>query len=240
MAQDWKSADLEVCLEGAEPMEGLRKMGTSRPSTSWKICLSLLAIGLCAAAAITINNQKQDTAVGSEDMRHTLRQISKQHKGSTAIHLEGEYNSTFSNTKVEWKDGQDQSFHAGGLKLVKNEIVIPRKGVYFVYSQVSFRINCRVSPDQAQSLETIQLSHAVMRTSRAFDDKRPLLKTMRSGCKQFISEEEDSGERWYSAINLGAVFSLEEGDQLYTLTESHLLPHVEGESGETFFGVFAL
>ena len=157
-----------------------------------------------------------------------------------SLSLAGEYNSTFSNTKVEWKDGQDQSFHAGGLKLVKNEIVIPRKGVYFVYSQVSFRINCRVSPDQAQSLETIQLSHAVMRTSRAFDDKRPLLKTMRSGCKQFISEEEDSGERWYSAINLGAVFSLEEGDQLYTLTESHLLPHVEGESGETFFGVFAL
>ncbi|XP_042566659.1 tumor necrosis factor-like [Clupea harengus] len=237
MAQDWKSADLELCLERAEPVEGMRKMGTSRPSTGWKICLSLLAIGLCAAAAICFTDQKRDITEGSENLRRPLRQISDT---QTAIHLEGLFNHTFSKTTVEWRDHQDQSFHKGALKLVKNEIVIPKKGIYFVYSQVSFRINCQVSPDQAQPLETVQLSHMVMRASRAFDDHQPLLNTKRSGCKQFISEE-DSGKRWYSAINLGAVFSLEEGDRLSTRTEPHAeLPSVEGDSGKSFFGVFAL
>ncbi|XP_062385413.1 tumor necrosis factor-like [Sardina pilchardus] len=229
MAQDMKSTVVEVGLQGAGAVEEQTKMtGASRPSKSWKIGMALLAIGLCAASAIffTINNnQKRDVTEGSEGLTHHLRQISKRHQGTNqmAIHLEGEKGA---NT-LTWSVDTDQAFERG-LKLVDNEIVIPKKGMYFVYSQVSFSIrNC--GPEQDL------LSHAVMRQSKVFDGKRALLRTVRSSCERKSAQEDDY---WYGAINLGAVFSLEEGDRLSTLTQP--MASVEDESGKTFFGVFAL
>ncbi|XP_062377946.1 tumor necrosis factor-like [Sardina pilchardus] len=228
MAQDMQSAVLEVGLLGAEAVEEeTEMMAASRTSKSRRIDLALLAVGLCAASAIffTIHNQKREITEGSEDLKHNLRQISKRHSGTNqmAIHLEGEKGD---NT-VTWSVDTNQAFERG-LKLVDNEIVIPKKGMYFVYNQVSFRIrNC--GPDQDQ------LSQAVMRKSKVFDGRRPLLRTTCSSCERMSAQED---EYWYGAINLGAAFSLEEGDQLSTITEP--LASVEDESGKTFFGVFAL
>ncbi|XP_041932597.1 tumor necrosis factor a (TNF superfamily, member 2) [Alosa sapidissima] len=232
MAQDWKSADLEIGQPGVEAMEEQTKMGASRPSGGWKIGLALLAIGLCAASAIffTIHNQKQNVTQGSEVLGHTLRQLSKRHTGTSqiAIHLEGDTKLETGEdaNEVQWKDDVDHAFHHGGLKLVDNEIVIPKKGLYFVYSQVSFDVDCGSTTDHEHP------SHAVRRKSKVFEGEHTLLNTMRSSCQGA------SNDHWYGAINLGAVFSLEEGDLLSTTTGP--MPFVEESAGKTFFGVFAL
>ncbi|XP_041931984.1 tumor necrosis factor-like [Alosa sapidissima] len=240
MAQDWKSADLEIGQPGVEAMEEQTKMGASRPSGGWKIGLALLAIGLCAASAIffTIHNQKWDITDRSKALKHTLRQVPKINTGKhqMAIHLEGEYNHSLKNT-VEWKDS-DSVFHKEGLKLVNNEIVIPKKGLYFIYSQVSFNIKCHT---QSQKLaQMVHLSHRIKCKSPAHGTERWLLNTLHSSCER-IPAQEDNGERWYDAINVGAAFFLEEGDQLSTHTgPDRELRHVKSDTGNTYFGVFAL
>lgn len=133
---------------------------------------------------------------------------------------------------LTWSDNIDQAFYQGGLKLKNNKIIIPKRGLYFVYSQVSFNVNCQVNRDEAEG-EIVHLRHVVNRETNVFDGKRPLLQAMRTSCKRGTSEE-----RWYGAINLGAVFNLEEGDQLST--ETAPLKSIDGDSGKNFFGVFAL
>lgn len=135
---------------------------------------------------------------------------------------------------MKWSNNVGQAFSHGGLELKNNEIIIPKKGLYFVYSQVSFNVNCQVNEETTESEgETIYLRHAVNRKSNVYEKERPLLQAMRSSCKRVASEE-----RWYGAINLGAVFSLEQGDQLRT--ETSPLVSADDDSGKTFFGVFAL
>ncbi|KAL2080355.1 hypothetical protein ACEWY4_024148 [Coilia grayii] len=230
MGQDCKSVDLEVGLVGAEPVEELRKTDISGPSRDWRIYLAVLAIGLCAAAAIFFS-------------AHNLVSLKLQiyyilYKKKKLMWLKTMGYSQYSGNAVEWTADADQAFQEGGLRLDNNEIVIPRKGLYFVYSQVSYAIKCHVSPNSGEPLEPVPLEHQVFRKSSAFDGPRTLLHAMRSGCERVEVEGEDNGKRWYTTINLGAVFSLHKGDRLFTKTEP--LDRVDGTSGQTFFGVFAL
>lgn len=99
-----------------------------------------------------------------------------------------------------------------------------------------------MSPDpgqQQQQAETVHLSHRVVCESAAYGE-RVLMRELRSSCKRMPAQE-DSGHRWYDTINLGAVFSLKEGDRLNTKTDpQEELPYVESDAGKTYFGVFAL
>ncbi|KAL2080360.1 hypothetical protein ACEWY4_024153 [Coilia grayii] len=220
MGQECKSVDLEVGLVGPESVQELRKLDTSQPSRDRRIYLALLAIGLCAAAAIFFSVHN----LVSLNIRKCITDLNN-------------YNSTFSNNTVEWRDDQQLSYFGGGLKLDRNEIVIPRTGLYFVYSQVSFHINCHANPHLA-SLDKHYLSHQVFRTTHRVSNKRLLLlSAKRSGC-EYEPALEDSGKRWYSTINQGAIFQLDKGDRLGTETEP--MAHVASETGQTYFGVFAL
>lgn len=150
-----------------------------------------------------------------------------------SLSFAGEYNATAST--IEWTDTrQDQ----GALKLINNKIIIPKTGLYFVYSRVSFSINCHMYPSQQQQQqsERVYLHHEVSRTP-AYDKERLLLSDMRSSCK-LEPAQEDSGRRWYDTINLGAVFRLEEGDKLSTTTGPGA--DVASGGGKTYFGVFAV
>lgn len=97
-----------------------------------------------------------------------------------------------------------------------------------------------MSPDevqQTQEAKTVYLSHRVECESAAYG-KRVLLSELRSSCKR-LPAQEDSGQRWYDTINLGAVFSLMEGDRLSTVTPKELRS-VQSDPEMTYFGVFAL
>uniref|UniRef100_A0A8C9S248 Tumor necrosis factor n=1 Tax=Scleropages formosus TaxID=113540 RepID=A0A8C9S248_SCLFO len=173
----------------------------------------------------------------SSDLRHMLRQISQNVKG--AIHLEGQHNSLVSNESAEWYSEVGQAFSQGGLSLENNEIVVEKAGLYFVYSQASFKVNCHEKNPYSNE-QFVHISHAVMRWSESYGSVwKPLLSAVRSACKK-VTGGSDNGERWYSAVYLGAVFSLNAGDRLKTTTSPKLLPDMDEEDGKTFFGAFAL
>lgn len=159
----------------------------------------------------------------------------------------GVYNSDYSETSVEWRDNVDQSFSQGGLKLENNKIVIPRSGLYFVYSQASFRVSCQADPKHQVSHRMVHLSHTVQRWSKTYgigsgnsDEYQTLLDSVRTVCEKMPSSDPEGKGPWFSVVSMGAVFHLEEGDKLKTLTPHRLMSDLEDDSGKTFFGVFAL
>nr|XP_020480482.1 tumor necrosis factor-like [Monopterus albus] len=210
---------------------------------------ALLAFTLClaAAAVLVFNRHGEDPGHDGDsfDIHHTLRQISNVR---AAIHLEGEYNPAIK-TSVEWKDQVDQSHFQGGLVLSNNEIVIPQNGLYFVYSQVSFRVRCSISnddDDDTTSKPIVHLSHTVMRWSSSYctdnttNCYQTILHSIHTACQKTASSDPDDEGHWFSAVYMGAVFNLKKGDTLKTEMEEKMLLDLEDEPGKTFFGVFAL
>ncbi|XP_029360032.1 tumor necrosis factor b (TNF superfamily, member 2) [Echeneis naucrates] len=176
------------------------------------------------------------------DPHYTLKRISS--KAKAAIHLEGSYDEDDDSLKnqLEWKNGQGQAFAQGGFRLADNRIVIPQTGLYFVYSQASFRVTCSDGEDEEEEpgKRFRPLSHRILRHSDSIGGEAALMSAVRSAC-QTTAQEEDSyrdGRGWYNAIYLGAVFQLNKGDTLRT--ETNQLSELDTDEGKTFFGVFAL
>uniref|UniRef100_A0A3P9Q4Z2 Lymphotoxin-alpha n=1 Tax=Poecilia reticulata TaxID=8081 RepID=A0A3P9Q4Z2_POERE len=149
------------------------------------------------------------------------------------------------NTSVKWMSKVDQAHSQGGLELKDNEILIPQNGLYFVYSQASFRISCNSNADDLTSNHMIHLSHTVKRWSRSFgsNDERSyqtLLHSVRTVCQGTASKDPDSAGSFFSAVYMGAVFDLKSGDRLKTVMEEKMLEKLEEDAGKTYFGVFAL
>lgn len=157
----------------------------------------------------------------------------------------GEYNPNVT-TSVKWMSDVDQFHSQGGLELKNNEIVIPRNGLYFVYSQASFRVSCSGSDaDDITSKHMVHLSHTVKRWSSTFGDDdeesyQTILHSVRTACQKTAGGDSNSDGSWFSAVYMGAVFHLKTGDRLKTVMEKKMLEKLEDEPGKTFFGVFAL
>ncbi|XP_061520690.1 tumor necrosis factor a (TNF superfamily, member 2) [Phycodurus eques] len=197
-----------------------------------------LAIAGAALLILNLHTKKPGRDEESFDIHHTLRQLSNVR---AAIHLTGQYNSQMANS-VEWSNQVDPSHSEGGLELKNNEIVIPQAGLYFVYSQVSFRVSCRIDEnDDTSATSMVHLTHRVRRWSSSFgnDEYRTILHSVRTACQKTAGGDADEEGGWYSAVYMGAVFNLNKGDRLKTVTEK-MLPNLEEEAGKTFFGVFAM
>ncbi|XP_019745864.1 tumor necrosis factor a (TNF superfamily, member 2) [Hippocampus comes] len=235
--------DCQVSLFDAVDAESSKSARTGMKHGS-KITAALLGFTLLlaiGAAAFLVFNGHAKKSRGDEDsfdIHHTLRQISNVR---AAIHLTGRYNSEIANS-VQWTNEVAPSHSQGSLELKNNEIVIPQDGLYFVYSQVSFRVSCHGNDnDDASTTSMIHLTHRVRRWSNSFgDDKyRTILHSVRTACQKTASGDAEEEGGWYSAVYMGAVFNLNKGDRLKTVTEK-MLPNLEEEAGKTFFGVFAL
>uniref|UniRef100_A0A672K6R5 Lymphotoxin-alpha n=1 Tax=Sinocyclocheilus grahami TaxID=75366 RepID=A0A672K6R5_SINGR len=215
----------------------------SSRSWIWKTVAAIAFLALCAVAAVFFSlhvmnsNQKELRPFFTQTVKLTpilfsteqgrmLKQIAERTKA--AIHLHGE-----SQTSLKWVSGVDQSFEQGGLKLANNMIHIPADGLYFVYSQVSYAIQCNL--DEADEADEAQnfLSHTIWRYTDAVGELKALQNSAHSIC-----QSQEDGKTTYSTIYLGAVFKLMEGDKLSTKTMR--LTDVEEDYAKTFFGVFAL
>ncbi|XP_062254352.1 tumor necrosis factor b (TNF superfamily, member 2) [Platichthys flesus] len=206
----------------------------------WNRSESMLKSGQTAALTKTEADEKTDH-------HETLKQISSRAKA--AIHLVGSHQeeTASSKEKLEWQNGQGQAFAQGGFKLVDNQIIIPETGLYFVYSQASFRVSC--SEDDAEGKDgrgrLTSVSHRIWRYADSEGGKVSLMSAVRSACHvgpTQVGPTQDNafrdGQGWYNAIYLGAVFQLNQGDKLQT--ETNMFAELETEGGKTFFGVFAL
>ncbi|XP_061107500.1 tumor necrosis factor b (TNF superfamily, member 2) [Conger conger] len=220
-------------MESGERGPGPQLPGKPWGARVWKLCGALALLALCGVAALLFLCHSQTQAHGIENNEHQqhLKHISTNVRA--AIHLHGEFNPEVRNSSVLWRDGDGHSFFQGGLRLVNNEIIIPQNGLYFVYSQVSFRVLCSSSGGHTNR----PISHTIMRWSDAYNDRKPLLSAIRTTCQR-DAESNGRSKSWYNAVYMGAVFSLEREDRLWT--ETNLLKDVDGEDEKTFFGVFAL
>ncbi|XP_034385061.1 tumor necrosis factor b (TNF superfamily, member 2) [Cyclopterus lumpus] len=222
----------------------------------WKVAVALFIVALCLGGVLLLAWYwtgktdlmtqsghtealiKNDTAEKT-DPHTTLRQISS--KAKAAIHLEGscEEDSEGLQGQLEWRSGQGQAFAQGGFRVENNRIVIPHTGLYFVYSQASFRVSCSDGEEEEAGRRHAPLSHRIWRYSDSLGRKASLMNAVRSACQNTAQEESyRDGQGWYNAIYLGAVFQLHKGDQVWT--ETNQLSELETEDGRTFFGVFAL
>ncbi|XP_004560988.1 tumor necrosis factor [Maylandia zebra] len=233
------------CMVALDTMidKDTEKQATQEIKPRSKLTMALLAFTLClaatAAAALVVNRRAEAPGQNEDnfDLHHTLRQISNVR---AAIHLQGVHNYS-RKTSVEWQKDVDQSHSQGGLELDKNEIVIPRDGLYFVYSQASFRVDCSSDADDTSSHPMVHLSHTVKRWSRSYAPKYvTILHSIRTVCQKTTSGDSDEDGNWYTAVYMGAVFNLYAHDRLRTQTEEAMLEKLEDEPGKNFFGVFAL
>ncbi|XP_077382242.1 tumor necrosis factor b (TNF superfamily, member 2) [Festucalex cinctus] len=229
----------------------------------WKLSAGLLVAALCLGLVLLFAWYWHGRADGTtpsvgptlalvadaekSDPHNTLKTISS--KAKAAIHLEGIHEEG-DNTKeqLQWRNGQGQAFAQGGLTIRNNQIVVPHTGLYFVYSQASFRVSCSDNsveeapePGEASSGKRLApLSHRVWRYSDSVGRKASLMSAVRSACQHGGSAEDEqrSKQGWYNALYLGAVFQLNKDDRLWT--ETNQLSELETDGGKTFFGVFAL
>nr|XP_057909833.1 tumor necrosis factor b (TNF superfamily, member 2) [Doryrhamphus excisus] len=242
------------------PLEEKRVVVVERRSLAgwmWKLSAGLLVAALCLGLVLLfawywqgrsepmmsagptqalVQDPENDT-----DPHDTLLRISS--KAKAAIHLEGIHTEGQSvPDQLEWRNGQGQAFAQGGLRLLNNQISIPNTGLYFVYSQASFRVSCTEedAEDAGTSKYLMPLSHRIWRYSDSVGRKASLMSAVRSACQQGASAENDQRGKqgWYNALYLGAVFQLNKGDRLWT--ETNQLSELETDGGKTFFGVFAL
>ncbi|XP_072286140.1 lymphotoxin-alpha-like [Pyxicephalus adspersus] len=138
------------------------------------------------------------------------------------------------NGSLKWTTDTDSAFVNGELSLINNEVYIKQKGLYFVYTQATFKIvDCPGT--------SFLLSHAVILKSIRQQDRIQLLHAQKTVCEEKKSSQSTNlpvSLGWRKSIFQGGVFQLEKGDKLYTdtLQMSNLLH----EGGETYFGLYAL
>ncbi|XP_028836021.1 tumor necrosis factor b (TNF superfamily, member 2) [Denticeps clupeoides] len=231
--------DVETGLRQATQVAVLREKRSC--SWVWKVVVMVLLAAVCSLFLAWYMQQRQEGEHGQnqrwkeelEDLTHrehkqSLKQIAG--KANAAMHLEGHKEGE----SLEWKSGINNAFYQGGLSLKENKIIIPETGIYFIYSQASFAVRC----SKAAVQENPTLVHTIRRFSNMIGEPTTLLSGDRSACLALSESKVDDGQRSYSGIYLGAVFQLQQGDELWT--ESIGLESLEDDHGKTFFGVFAL
>ncbi|XP_063289333.1 tumor necrosis factor-like [Pelobates fuscus] len=139
-----------------------------------------------------------------------------------AAHLTG----VRSKNEISWKGESQNSFLENEMKLKNNALVIPKDGLYFVYTQVIFTgLSC-------VDTNAIQLTHKVNKYSDSEGDSSPILTSTKTAC------EVQSKSAWFHPIYQGGIFQLDKGDVLSTSTTD--IKYVDTNNGKTYFGILAI
>ncbi|XP_067868733.1 tumor necrosis factor ligand superfamily member 15-like [Heterodontus francisci] len=124
---------------------------------------------------------------------------------------------------LQWEDRNGLAFTKGKLNYQNKALIIPEKGDYFVYSQVSFR--------GTGSKKVEHITHIITKLTSSYPEPTQLLSSTRS-----IYGEQNL---WHMAIYLGAVFHLDKGDRLVVNVSSVAQVDFTNEH-KTYFGTFLL
>ncbi|KAM9323897.1 tumor necrosis factor [Gastrophryne carolinensis] len=138
-----------------------------------------------------------------------------------AAHLRGKLKGN----SIEWKHSTI-SFFNQDIELKENSLVIPRTGLYLIYTQVVYTgRNCI-------NIKETDLTHKVVQRSNSFDKPHTILSSTKTVC------EVQSKSTWTQPIYQGAVFQFTEGDIISTET-SHV-DLLNPSNGQIYLGILAL
>ncbi|XP_072096147.1 tumor necrosis factor ligand superfamily member 15-like [Mobula birostris] len=124
---------------------------------------------------------------------------------------------------LQWEDKYGLAFLMGEISYQNQALTIQKTGVYYVYSQVSFR--------GKESTRCEYVTHTVTKQVQSYPEPIHLLSSTKTVCSQ------DSP--WFVSIYLGAIFKLEKGDRLAVQVNNVTDVDVNNEH-KTFFGTFLL
>lgn len=135
---------------------------------------------------------------------------------------------------MKWSSSTSHAFTRGHVQLQNNSLVIPSKGMYFVYAQVVF------SGRSCPKAGALYISHNIMRFSKSYPQPSPLMSAQKTTCIEATPAHGSMPTSpWFRTIYQGAVFHLDKGDQLSTQMEHHLSELVVSYDS-TYFGLFAV
>ncbi|XP_060697331.1 tumor necrosis factor ligand superfamily member 15-like [Hemiscyllium ocellatum] len=126
---------------------------------------------------------------------------------------------------LQWEDKNGLAFTEGQLIYQKPALIIPKKGSYFVYSQVSFRDTRRGVRN------TTHITLIISKLTSSYPEPTLLLSSTRS---LFGNQN-----HWKVTIYLGAIFQLQSGDRLVVNVSSVALVDITNDY-KTYFGAFLL
>ncbi|XP_040844611.1 tumor necrosis factor isoform X3 [Ochotona curzoniae] len=209
--------DVELA-EGQLPKKTEASQGSKRC-----LCLSLFSF-LLVAGATTLFCLLHFGVIGPQGEEQFPKNL----------HLVNPLAQTLTNPQkegqLEWLSQRANALLANGLKLIDNQLVVPRDGLYLVYSQVLFKGQACPS--------YLLLTHTVSRFAVSYPNKVNLLSAIKSPCQKETPEGTEP-MAWYEPIYQGGVFQLEKGDRLST--EVNLPDYLDlAESGQVYFGIIAL
>ncbi|XP_072344423.1 tumor necrosis factor ligand superfamily member 15-like [Scyliorhinus torazame] len=169
--------------------------------------------------------QKSETQIGPEMIRLPVDTAEKPRahltaKVTSSDKKDGEYFA------LQWEHKNGLAFTKGELNYQDRALTIPRKGDYFVYSQVSFR---GYASDMNENNSLI--IHMITKLTPRYPKPMQLLSSTRS-----INGEKSL---WRMAIYLGAVFHLEQGDRIIVNVSSVKQVDFTNDH-KTYFGAFLL
>uniref|UniRef100_H3AEV1 Lymphotoxin-alpha n=1 Tax=Latimeria chalumnae TaxID=7897 RepID=H3AEV1_LATCH len=211
-----------------------------RSSTAWRwisLLSFLLLIGAMALFAAMHFQQKPSTSTQTQFLKPQVFQflscnsslpvfmkLKAMKSSKPAAHLEG----IIENQKLVWHSDINHAFLKDGMKLENNKLVVPSRGLYFIYSQVVFKGQGCNGPRS--------LSHAIYRYSQQYPVDKVLLSSSKTVCEGNTHHDKP----WLQPIYQGAVFDLEKDDVLSTETHPESNGDIDTEDGNTYFGAFAL
>ncbi|XP_067830004.1 tumor necrosis factor ligand superfamily member 15-like [Heptranchias perlo] len=142
--------------------------------------------------------------------------------GSIGLKLSGETQA------LQWDYETGMAYSNMGYK--DGHLQIPRGGLYYVYSQVTFYLSS-CEELRAREPNSAILTHNVYRSSDSYPEPTPLLTATKSVCESSLGD-------WHVTFSQGAVFALQERDRLFvTVNKATLVEQIEQK---TFFGAFML
>lgn len=120
----------------------------------------------------------------------------------------------------QWEDNLGFAHSTGGMQYENGELIIPRAGRYYVYSQLYFQ----VEDDRAHLIHFVHLNRT--------GDQQVIMRSVTSRCRA-----KKSKTYLYSSYQ-GAVFELHNGDHILVgVSEDNTQSISAGESA-SFFGAF--
>ncbi|XP_075426894.1 tumor necrosis factor ligand superfamily member 10 isoform X1 [Ascaphus truei] len=157
--------------------------------------------GHAIAAHVTGNNQK-----ASSPPQNTLMKKFTGHK----IH--------------GWKSLKPSFLH--NLRIEHGELVIPKSGFYYVYSQTYFRQDSNRHPEEGKGKQLVQQIYKVAN----YPDPILLMKNAKTTC---WSKDAEYG---LQSIYQGGVFKLNENDRIFVTVSD--ISMIDMDENATFFGAF--